>query len=111
MVADFSAPSVFLRQLYYLHLSFCHIWLELNDCPPQAPVLSYYLPQGFSSMHWTSINFFVWEEAGWCSKKSMDIGPRDTQALILALAFASWNILYILTFLTFSFITLTLKSC
>lgn len=51
MVADFLAPSVFLLQLYYLHLSFCRIWLGLNDCPPQTPLLSYYLPQGLSTMH------------------------------------------------------------
>ena len=51
MVADFLAPSVFLLQLHYLHLSFCHIWLELNDCPPQTPLLSNCLPQGVSSMH------------------------------------------------------------
>lgn len=51
MVADFLAPSVFLLQLYYLHLSFCLVWLELNDCPPQTPLLSYYLLQGLSTMH------------------------------------------------------------
>lgn len=31
MVADFLAPSVFLLQLYYLHLSFCYIWLKLSS--------------------------------------------------------------------------------
>lgn len=51
MVADFLAPSVFLLQLYYLHLSFCHIWLVLSDCPPQTSLLSYYLPQGVSAMN------------------------------------------------------------
>lgn len=47
MVADFLAPSEFLLQLYYVHLSFCHIWLELNDCPPHSPCFKLLSPLRF----------------------------------------------------------------